>query len=184
MRIYLDLLPQEKKDAIRRNKIFGLIVREEIFFLLPLIVFVIILFNIYYLLNLQHDSLLSSGANDSSRDQYQQLAKYEERFKSINTTVDVLSKIQSNHLYWTNALTSLSLTMPDGVYLSNLASKNYQLFLVGKARSRDDLLNLKTNLEQSSCFQNINVPLSNLVVKNDIDFQMDVEVKKECLNKK
>lgn len=127
--------------------------------------------------------MLAMTTADSSQNQYQELAKYEDKFKQTNEDVEILDKIQNSNLIWTNFLTELSLIMPEGIFLSDLSSKNYQVFLAGKARSRENLLNFKANLEQSTCFSNINIPLSNLVVKQDVDFQMDIEVKKECLNR-
>lgn len=183
MKIYLNLLPQEKKNEIKRNRFFARILREEILFLLPLIVFIFFLLNIYYVLNYQYESLTAAAMAGKSQDKYQELNKYEDKFKEINGSVDLISKLQSNHLKWFGIMGELSVMTPDGIYLSELSTKNYQIFLLGKARSRDDLLNFKGKLESSSCFQNINVPLSNLVVKEDVDFQMDLMVNKDCLKK-
>lgn len=183
MKISLDLLPQDKKNQIRRNKIFGRIIREEILFIVPIIVFVLILLNVYYILNYQFGSLSAAGIAGRGQDKYQELNKYEERFKQVNERVDLLSKIQNGHFHWLNVLERLAEITPDGVYLNSISSKNYQVFLLGKAKTREDLLKFKDNLEGADCFQNINVPLSNLVVKEDIDFQMDLQVNKECLRK-
>lgn len=183
MKIYLDLLPQEKKSELRRKKIFRLILRDQFLFLLPVILFIIILFNINYLLNLQYETISKVGNINKSKDNYQELSKYEEAFKKGNETIDLLTKIQNNHLYWTNAFISLENAAIDGIQITDISNKNYQIFLLGKAKTRDILLNFRTELEKSNCFQNINVPLSNLVVKEDVDFQLDLEIKKECLRK-
>lgn len=183
MKIYLDLLPQEKKNQIRRNKMFGRILREEILFIIPLLVLIFLLFNIYYILNFQFRTLTDVGTAGKSQEKYQELNKYENKFKQVNSSVEVLTKIQNNHLHWLKVLQDISNLTPDGIYFTDLTTKNYQIFLLGKARTRDDLLKFKGNLEGSSCFQSIDVPLSNLVVKNDVDFQMNFTVAKECLKK-
>lgn len=99
MKIYLDLLPQEKKKELKRKKIFRRVLHEEMLFLLPVVVFISILFNIYYLLNIQHDSSLTAATQDKSQDKYQELNNYEERFKKVNDSMEVLAKIQKNHLH-------------------------------------------------------------------------------------
>lgn len=183
MKIYLDLLPQEKKNELKRTKIFRRILREEMLFLVPLIIFIAILFNIYYLLNFQYNSSLTASSADKSQDKYKELSNYEEKFKKVNESVGVMSKIQKNHLRWSNVLNELGTTVPDGMYITDFSTKNYQIFLLGKARSRDDLLNFKNRIEGDSCFQDVDVPLSNLVVKENVDFQMSFSVTKDCLMK-
>jgi len=181
MKIYLDLLPDYRKQEIRRKKTFHTILSEEILFLAPVILFILILLNIYYVLVLQKNSSVNEESLQQSQDKYQQLGTYQEKFKQVNDFDQVLSKIQSGHLHWTNIFQQLSEATPDSIQISNLSTKNYTIFLVGKAKMRDDLLNFKNKLEESSCFQNIDVPLSNLVVEDNVDFQIDLTINKDCL---
>lgn len=184
MKIYLDLLPMQKKQEIKRKKIFGIILHEEFLFLSPIIVLIFILLNIYYVLTLQKDSSAAANQRKQSQDNYQQMNIYEEKFKQVNTLGQELVEIQSGHMYWQQPLQELSNIMPEGIYLSNISTKNYTIFLIGKARTREDLLGFKDKLDSSECFQDINVPLSNLVVKNDVDFQIDLTITEDCLKKK
>lgn len=183
MRIYLDLLPEQKKQEINRKKIFGIILREEILFLLPIVALIFILLNIYYVLILERNSSMAVHATKQSQDKYQQINIYEEKFKQINELDQKLVKIQSGHLQWQGIFQGLSGVMPEGVFISDLSTKDFSVFLVGKARTREDLLDFKNKLEAVECFQDVNVPLSNLVVKNDIDFQIDLKVTENCLRK-
>lgn len=181
MKISLDLLPQHKKDEIKRNKIFLEILRQEALFVFPLLVFIVILFNVFYLLNIQKTIDDTTYEFQQSQGQYQELNKYDKDFKRINEADVFLIKIQNGHLHWANMLSHLSQAIPDGVTIESLANKNYNTYLIGKARTRDELLKFKGNLEKDSCFQNVNVPLSNLVVKDNVDFQMDFSVNQDCL---
>jgi len=184
MKIFIDLLPQQRKQEIRRKKIFHKILRGEFLFFLPICIFICILLSTYYTIILQRNSSSIFYMSQQSQDEYQKLDKYEKKFKEINEKDSLLAKIKSGHLYWKNVLVELSNIIPDNVYLNNISNNNYAVFLAGKAGSRDDLIKLKDNLEASQCFQNVNVPLSNLVVKNDIDFQIDLVLKEECLKQK
>jgi hypothetical protein len=49
------------------------------------------------------------------------------------------------------------------------------------ANNRDNLIQFKDNLEKESCFSEINLPLSNLVEKENVEFQIDFNIKKDCL---
>ncbi|HOX10394.1 MAG TPA: PilN domain-containing protein [Candidatus Moranbacteria bacterium] len=184
MKISIDLLPQQRKQEIKRKKIFHKILRGEFLFLLPIFIFICILLSTYYILILQRNSSGNTYLSQQSQDEYQKLDTYEKKFKEINDKDNLLAKIKSGHIYWKNVLIEISNIVPDSIYLNNISNKDYAVFLAGKARSRDDLIKFKDNLEGSQCFQNINVPLSNLVVKNDIDFQIDLMLKEECLKQK
>lgn len=184
MKIYLDLLPEKRKQEIKRKKLFRSILHEEFLFSLPIVLFIIMLLNIYYILTLQRNVLISQHLSQQSQEKYQQLNVYEEKFKQINSIDQELKKIQDGHLRWQNIFLELSRLVPDGVYVSNISTKNFKVFLNGKAKTRDSLIDFKNKLETSACFEEINVPLSNLVVKDDVDFQIDLNIKEECLKQK
>ncbi|HPX94066.1 MAG TPA: PilN domain-containing protein [Candidatus Moranbacteria bacterium] len=184
MKIYLDLLPEQRKQELKRKKIYRKILHEEILFSLPVIVFVIILANVYYVLAIQRNMHATAYLTEQAQDKYKQLEEYETKFKEINTVSRALVNIQSGHLYWTNLLNELSAITPDGVYIIDLSTKNYSVFLMGKAKTRDILIDFKNQLEKSECFEKVDVPLSNLVVKENVDFQIDLTLKDDCLKSK
>lgn len=181
MKIYLDLLPKQRKTEIRRKRIFRRILRQEFLFALPIFLFIAILANIYYLISVQRKVTITANTNFASQDKYQELHSYEEKFKQVNETMALLLKIQANHFHWADVLGRISSTVPEGIYIGEFSTKNYKILLVGKSKNRDILLNFKNDLESDSCFENVNVPLSNLVVKDNIDFQIDFSVKRDCL---
>jgi Tfp pilus assembly protein PilN len=130
---------------------------------------------------LQRNVAIAQYSVQQSQEKYQQLSIYEDKFKQVNSLDKTLRKIQTGHLHWFNLFQQLSSTVPEGIYISGLSTKDYSIFLVGKAKTRDNLLNFKSKLEENECFQNINVPISNLVVENNVDFQIDFVIKNECL---
>jgi Tfp pilus assembly protein PilN len=183
MKINLDLLPQNKKNEIKKDKLFRAILHKDFLFLFPLLVLIALLANVYYLLRIQRDNELASFTTTQGQEQYQQLNKYDEDFKKINEATNALLEIQAGHLQWSDVLARLSTDVPEGIRVESLATKNYNVYLIGQAKSRDGLLEFKAKLEQDDCFETVNVPLSNLVVKENIDFQMDFLVKQACLKK-
>lgn len=183
MKIYLDLLPGEKKQEIRRKKLFRKILFEEFLFLLPILLFVAMLLNIYYVLIIQRDAMVAAHSLEQSQEKYQELSRYEEKFKQVNEYSQMLGKIQAGHLYWSNFFSQLSSITPDGIRISDISTKNYKIFLLGRASTRETLLDFKGRLESVECFKEINIPLSNLVVKDNVDFQMDLAINEDCLKK-
>ncbi|MEI7891213.1 MAG: PilN domain-containing protein [bacterium] len=183
MKIYLDLLPRERKAELKRKKLFRRILHEEFLFLMPLIVLIVIFINIYYLLINHRNAFTLEKTATQSMDKYQELNSYTEKFKQVNDDSAKLLKIQTGHLIWSEIFNKLSSDMPENVYITDFSTKEYKIFLLGKAKNRDALLGFRDNLGNDSCFADINVPISNLVVKDDIDFQIDLSINKECLKK-
>jgi Tfp pilus assembly protein PilN len=183
MKIYIDLLPEERKNEIKRKKLLRLIVKQEVLFLFPLLVLIVIMLDIYWVLGIQRNSMIETGSLEQNQGKYKELSEYEDKFKEINTTTAILNKLQQSHLSWSNLIEVITKATPDGVYLTDFANKDYQIFLTGKAKNRESLIAYKEALIASGCADNVNVPLSNLVNKTDVDFQLDFMVKQECIKK-
>ena len=164
----------------KRKKNFRLILQQEFLFLLPVIVLVVLLCNVLYLLSFE----LNAPVGAEEQKKYEKLDDYKDKFKQVNETTAALLKIQSGHLAWSNVFEKMNAATPEGVVISNFNTKDFVVLLVGKAKSRDILLEFKNKLESTECFSEVNVPLSNLVLKEDVDFQIDFSVKEDCLRKK
>lgn len=184
MKIYLNLLPEDRKKELNRNKKLRLIIKREFLFFLPVLVFTIILLNIYFILGIQKTSKLVSGSQEQSQGQYQELKTFEEKFKQINDKTILLSKIQKEHIYWSWLIQKLSELTSVEIFFNEISTKDYQVFLLGRAKTRDNLISFKDALINSGCAENVNMPLSNLVTKENVDFQIDFMVKSECIKEK
>lgn len=185
MRIYLNLLPDNRKKDLSRKIRLKNIVKQEVLFLLPIVLFVGILLSINLVLEVQNNGIASVLATTDSQNNYQDLKLYEEGFKRVNTKVANINKLQSGHLRWSGPLDLLIKSVPEGIYFTDLSTNGYKFLLAGKANERESLIEFQENISGAECFENVNVPLSNLVSRDNIDFQMDFDVKRECLiNKK
>lgn len=181
MKIYLNLLPEERKKQIHRAKRFKLLIGQEILFLLPLVIFGIMLFFVLFLLNMQLDSIILNNTKQSEQSIYKELDEYERVIKEFNGDVAAIKDISDKHLQWSKYLSTVASLMPEGVSISDMSTKEYQVFLVGEAKNRESMMKFKEALEGSACFESVNVPLSNLVAKENIEFQVDVTLKRDCL---
>lgn len=181
MKEYINLLPEKRKEDIRDDKQFRSLVGGELSFLFPILLLVAILFAINLILTIQEEGLSKSYINEQSQSGFQDLKKYEEKFQSVNSRAGLINKAQGSHLEWAGVLEKLSQTIPDSISITGAASKDYRIFLIGRAKTRENLLELQDAINKSECFASLNMPLSNLVSKEDVDFQMDFEIKKDCL---
>lgn len=183
MRIYLDLIPGDRKEEIKRRKTFRKIFRQGLRFLFPVIFFIAILLAINLNLKIQLGSLDKTYSLEQSQEKYKELKLYEDKFREINARSLLISKFQEEHMHWSHIFSQLSNLVPEGVFVRVLTTKDYQISLAGKAKTREDLLAFQEKIKSSPCFTEINVPLSNLVSKENVDFQIDFKVQKNCLKK-
>ena len=75
----------------------------------------------------------------------------------------------------------ISKALPEGAYLTSLnytplGSAKAKITLAGFARQTEDLLSLRTSLEQNPLFGNFHFPPSNWIRAANIDFSFDFEI--------
>ncbi len=181
MKIYLDLLPEEKKEEIKRKKIFLKVVHSELIFAIPMIAFFVILATINFSLKEKTKEIERIYGMDNSQKEYKELENYENSFGEINTKVNSVFKLQKGHNDWSNIFYKLNNTVPENVYLSDLVTVDYKISIAGKAKTREDFLKFQEKIKSEGCFLDVEVPLSNLVSKENVAFQLNFNVKKDCL---
>ncbi len=186
MKTLLNLLPEERKEAIQRSLYFRFLLWQTFLLFCLECFYLIVLFGIFFILSFQLQTFQEIGANidgTTSSAQQKTLSQYEKKFRETNEMVDTAIRIGHSHLYFTEAFLLLDQLLPEGIRVDQLRSKDYTILLSGTAARRDDLLLFESNLKGSSCVKSVNMPISNLFSQEDVDFQMDFSVKSECLKK-
>jgi len=181
MEIKLNLLPQEKKEKISRQRHFVVAVFWEAMVLLAVVMAMAFLFSINYVLSLNADIAKESRASDSEKEKYDEILKYETEFSDVNSKIGDSLSIAGDQLYWSNFFIKMSRIVPEGVDIVSIATKDYSIVLTGEAQARDDLVAFKDKLVSDDCFSNIDLPLSDLVSRDDIDFGINININKDCL---
>lgn len=185
MKTLLNLLPEEKKDAIQKRLRYRFLL-WQLFLLFVLVVFYFgILISIYFILNFQVKSL--QNIQDTVSPSYTEgnrLNEYQKKFKETNTMVAVVEKIDASHVYFSHLLTLLDRLLPQGIVIGGLKTEELKITLSGKAAKREDLLLLDQKLKEAhQCITDIDIPVSNLFSQENIDFQVDFSIVPECLKK-
>jgi hypothetical protein len=185
MKIGINLLPPNKKEDICNAERFRSVLGWEAVIFFLAILFFGFIFGVNYLLDFNLRVIADNKVSDSrGSKQYETIKNYENKFSEINSRITKISNITSGQIYWSTLFSKLGKIIPDNVEISGISTKNFSIFFAGKAKNREDLLLFKNNLIQESCFENVNLPLSNLVSKEDIVFQIDLEIKEECIKNK
>ena len=178
--IKLNLIPAYKKREIgRANRLHQIFKWEIVISFLILMLFVILL-SVYSIvrMNLQA-ATLESSSSDSGK--YAQLKQYDEKLKEANSEVGVVDKIQRGQFYWSGIFNKINALILPGIKLSGINTQNLDVYLTGNADTRDHLMAFKEKLAGESCFQNVNLPISDLVSQVNVDFQIQFTIKDSCL---
>jgi len=181
MEIKINLIPPYRKEEIKEAKKLKLVLRLELGISMVILVFFSFLFGLSYILEMNYKIISKNPESEKNQGQYEKISNYEKEFENVNLeALDILS-LEKDQLYWSNILLEMSGSVFSGIDITGLSTKDYAVFLSGKADSRDNLMKFKEKLESNRCFYEINLPLSNLVSKDNIDFQMDLKTRDECL---
>lgn len=184
MNIYLNLLPEERKEKLKRKKLFWLVIRHELLLCFAGLVFLAILLCTNIILDLQKKSLDSAYAMEVSRKEYQEIERYEKIFEDENIKINKFFLLQKNHFDWLNVLEELANVISEDVKLSDIFSEDINMSIAGKANTRESLLELKNKIENSECFFEVEIPLSDIVAKNNIDFEAEFKIEEKCIKTK
>lgn len=183
MEIKLNLIPDYRREEIKKAKSLRFAIKEGV-----LLVFIFIflfggLFCFDYILKINLNLVSNSVQSGSKKESFEKVKNMDAEFGQINEAIGQAEKIQKEQLYWSQALLKFNELVPEAVVINNLATKDYKILIAGTSKDRDGLLAFKGNLEKEKCFSAVSLPLSDLVSKDNVDFQMDFNVNKECLKK-
>jgi Tfp pilus assembly protein PilN len=95
----------------------------------------------------------------------------------------VIDKIQKNNINWTPIFQEINISIPEGIIVKSISNEEYGISMAGVAENRDKLIDMKSKIEKNNCFEEISIPINNIVLKNNIDFKVDFNVSKNCLIK-
>jgi len=169
--ITLNLLdPKRKNNYLFRRILLTIQKGIEVIFFFVLLIGITFSISQYYLeKNLQEVAQQNTFIN-------QNIGEFNQEISRINLQLRKIQEIQDQYLAWTPALLEITKTIPENVKLKSLKiNKEAKLVdLQGLAKKRDDLLQLKNNLKNIHFVEKVESPLSNLLKKENIDFQFAI----------
>lgn len=172
------LPPQQKKELEREEKwkltsILGII--SLIFFLcLSLILFSV---KIYISGKLESQKILLEI--EEKKFKTPEVQDFQKKITILNQNLSKLDSFYHGQFDLTKILEKIATTLPPGVYLNSLSWKKdiFQIGLSGFAPLRENLFELKQNLEKEKDFEEIYFPPLNWVKPKDVNFNVTFKVK-------
>ena len=103
-----------------------------------------------------------------------------EQIHALNTDIAGVSSFLAGRVVLSDIAARISSALPEGAYITFLSytpvSPKAKIVLTGFAPQTEDLLLLRTNLEQNSLFGNFHFPPSNWIRATNINFSFDFEI--------
>lgn len=172
--IKLNLLSPQAKEELEFVNINKLLSSMMIWIVLFLIFFSLLLVSIFiylFIISQSQNRLIQSRQDNP---EIQQLALMENKIKEANKLISQTYSRQEQLISWTPIIEKLTELVPDGMYLTNL---NYQLAdnqvsLNGWSNTRENILLFQKALEDSAMFTDVQSPLSNLLKRENIYFNL------------
>lgn len=101
---------------------------------------------------------------------------------NINSKLIILNKNKNSSQFGKNILDDVLSARNQGINFSQILFKkevigNSVLEINGIAKSRDDLRNFKTALDNTSNYAEVDLPISNFIGKSDLDFNILMKIK-------
>lgn len=178
IRITLNLLSPAQKELLRYERAY-LQIRTAMWLILIFSMIISALLLVARLMLLDNYTTVLTATtlvNEKNKSIDREIANLNKNLKEVEA-------IQADFIKWSNVIINLNKAIPDNVEITylNLEQKNKTFNLHGKARRRDDLLILKSNLETLPYFEEISSPLTNLLLKENVPFEFSGKIKLENL---
>jgi Tfp pilus assembly protein PilN len=171
--ITLNLLDATRKKNYLRHRILMTVQKSiEIFFFFILIIGIIFsLAQRYLQKNFETITEQITYINKN-------LSSFNQEINQINYQLKEIEKIQKEYLAWSPVLIEINNAVPAEVKLNilNINKDKTLIQMSGLAKDRDKFLALKSNLENIYFVKEVQSPLTNLLKKDNVDFQFTISI--------
>lgn len=169
----LNIIPPELKKQIHLKNIYKKIVNYFFFLLFTIIFYGIVLFLVVFVLKTEYKNT-ANNANLTTKD----AANYVLQAKDINIQIDQIEEIQNEIVNWSDFIIKLINYTNNGIQIKSisLSKKNESLIITGFSDTRDNLLLFKQTLTDADFLENINLPIENLLEKDNINFNITAKI--------
>ena len=187
MKITLNLLPEQYKDLLRKQKIFRLIANQQLIIFLIAVVLLCFLVAIFLLVGQQVAVYADNNREIIEREEYGEVLKLHALFAETNAQVEAVGMLQEKGVHWSGMLHVLNQVISTDIRIKKLVSQDYVVTLTGVADKSSSLVSLKNKMLAAKrgdqlCFDDVQIPDEYLVRQNDADFVMTFTVNPDtCL---
>ncbi|EKD49404.1 MAG: hypothetical protein ACD_63C00157G0004 [uncultured bacterium] len=195
--INTNLLPDYEKKILQLEKNFKIAIWSLVFAILGVLTIGGFLYGVKIIVNENLNGLEKQIEILHGKESESEEGQIRTRIQHFNEDLNFLEKITKEHPEWTNVIAKIIQLTPDEIRLKTLeaSTKNIEdargkkgeeikkdsLKITGTAKTRDHLLNFQKSLESSDLIKKVEAPLSNIIKKEEVEFEITIEVNPDYL---
>lgn len=173
--ISLNIVPDKIKKEIKINQIYSAVNSILLIFIVVSLLFGIILITAEIILK----SALEKEVKSATLVFKEDANTAQKTVNEINNKILKLESVQNDFIKWSSLLNYISRETPDGIVFNRISiSKEAPVIsFSGNAKDRDILISFKEFLENSVVFENVDFPGQNLLLRENINFEIKSKIK-------
>lgn len=188
----INLLPPEVKKEILLERKKRVVLLNWILVLLFLVLLFFMMFLMKFYLQIQTADLKVQLENNKQILERNVNKEILNEINLFNLSFEKLNAFYRQRIYISEILEKIAQILPDKVYLTNfsvspnLVRKNandalnklvgFNVYVAGFSPTREELLQLKANIEKEKSFKEVLFPLTNWVKSTNIDFSLSFKI--------
>lgn len=171
---FCSLMPIGTERAYEEKKAFFFVDFASHLVMITSLFFVIIFLGSFGLISFISKNMENEFQRQADMPIPKDVVELEKTAKDFNKNVALVKTLQENIPQWSKILEEIKLRKNSGITLTHFqeSSLNGSMIIEGLARTRDELLIFKSNLESSGRFSDINLPIQVLEKKENINFSI------------
>jgi len=181
MRLQINLLSPERKQQAADWQWFRFVINQCVNVGILAILVAGILWGIGWSLN-QRLMLLDIPADDKQNTQAtRDLDEYQKEIQAVNMTTQQIIAREDSQPKWSKLFEKMESLLSSEIILDTVTNADYQVMITGQADNRDALMSFRDRIAQDGCFDDVQLPLSNLFSQEKVIFQIEMTIHTECL---
>ncbi|NTW75739.1 MAG: hypothetical protein HGB34_02450 [Candidatus Moranbacteria bacterium] len=182
MKVLLNLLPEENKVIIRRNRFDRFLFRQSVMLISVVVFYLGVLWSVFLIVHENRKFIESAGrTSEIVRSEVVELSAFETKFREANMIAGQANRFLESSPNWAGFLVRMDRLVPPDVSLNAMTTRGFRISLSGMAKTREDFLAFESALKRDECLVGFVIPVSNLFSETNVEFQMDFSVSEECL---
>ena len=171
--LLLNLIPQQLKREIKFRQFLALFKKINYIIIIFTIIIAIIILTAKIILRNNFNKVVAQTTLITKNSQ-----SYNIKVNDINSKLDSISQVQNNFIAWSNLIENLADITPSGInFISTKINKEKQIInIAGIAKTRNDLLEFKQNMENLPNVYDVKFPLKNILQKTNISFEISAKL--------
>ncbi len=171
MRITLNLLPPEKKKALRTGLVMAY-TQTIVFIIFLVVVFVSgTLMSVRLMLSGDYETISKQEATANSSETTDIVTA----IKQINSYLKEIDDTQRGFVPWSTVIENITPLIPNDVQVERISiSSEDKILLSGVAQTRDGALLLLKRLKEQPYLSNVLSPLSNILQRQNVAFDFEM----------